>query len=133
MQLGVRSSALHHEKGIAGQTLIGASGAGLDMAMMTADALSAAADLLGVGERASLNEIRARYHEALRLYHPDVSESDPGVAHEKTVRLTAAYELLCEYCLNHIFSFLPADLARELETAPADYWTERFGDDPIWG
>ncbi len=103
------------------------------MAEMTAGALREAADVLGVRERASLNEIRARYHESIKEWHPDVSRSDPAVSHEMTVRLTAAYELLCAYCLNHVFSFVPGDLARELETAPADYWTERFGDDPIWG
>ena len=102
------------------------------MAEMTAKALREAADVLGVRERASLNEIRARYHERIREWHPDVSQSDPAASHGVTVRLAAACELLCAYCLNHVFSFAPGDLARELETAPADHWTERFGDDPIW-
>ena len=47
-------------------TLIGAPGAGCTMAEMTAGALREAVDVLGVRERASLNEIRARYHESIR-------------------------------------------------------------------
>ena len=103
------------------------------MAEMTAGALREAADVLGVRERASLNEIRARYHELIKEWHPDVSRSDPAVSHEMTVRLTAAHDLLCEYCFARAVSFRPVDLARDLGSAPADYWTERFGDDPIWG
>ncbi|NLX48614.1 MAG: J domain-containing protein [Methanospirillum sp.] len=103
------------------------------MATITAEALRSAADLLGIGEEASLNEIRSRYHGAIRTWHPDVSGEDPEVSHEMTVRLTAAYDLLSGYCLNRPVSFRPGDLARDLEAAPADYWTERFGQDPIWG
>jgi hypothetical protein len=50
-----------------------------------------------------------------------------------TIRLKKAYDLLVDYCMNHTFSFQLEDLARDLEQSPADYWTERFGDDPIWG
>lgn len=103
------------------------------MVAITVEALVGAADLLGIGKEASLNEIRARYHELIKVWHPDVSREDPTTSHEMTVRLTAAYDLLCEYCSSHAVSFRPGDLARDLGTARTDYWTERFGDDPIWG
>jgi hypothetical protein len=35
--------------------------------------------------------------------------------------------------MNHTFSFRVEDRAKDLEQSRADYWTERFGDDPIWG
>jgi len=103
------------------------------MPAITAEALRGAADLLGIGETASLDEIRARYHSAIRVQHPDVPQEDPVASHEMTVRLTAAYELLVEYCSSRPVSFRPGDLTRDLGSASADYWTERFGDDPIWG
>jgi len=103
------------------------------MAHVTAGSLREAADLIGIREQASLHEIRALYLERIREWHPDVSWKDPADSHEMTIRLKEAYDLLVEYCMNHPFSFRVGDLARDLAEAPADYWMERFGDDPIWG
>lgn len=103
------------------------------MAEITAKALRDAAGLLGISDRASLNEIRNRYHECIREWHPDVSRNDPATSHDMTIRLKRAYDTLVDYCMNHPFSFRIDDLSRNLEDAPADLWMERFGDDPIWG
>jgi preprotein translocase subunit Sec63 len=103
------------------------------MATITAGKLKEAADLLGISDRASLNDIRSRYHERIKEWHPDVSGKDASVSHEMTIRVKEAYDLLVDYCMNHAFSFRLADLAKDLERNPADYWTERFGEDPIWG
>ncbi len=103
------------------------------MADVTPANLREAADVLGIGEKASLNEIRQKYHEQVRTWHPDVSKKDPAVSHETTIRVKMAYDLLVDYCTNHVFSFRIEDLAQDLEQSPADFWMERFGDDPIWG
>jgi preprotein translocase subunit Sec63 len=103
------------------------------MAAITAESVREAAEILGIGERASLHEIRLRYHEWIREWHPDVSQKDPAVSHDMTIRLKEAYDLLVDYGMNHAFSFRIEDLAKDLEQTPADYWMERFGDDPIWG
>lgn len=103
------------------------------MAEITPEALKDAAEILGIRERASLNEIRYCYYEQIKVWHPDVSKQDPAVSHEMTIRLKKAYDLLIDYCMNHTFSFRIEDLSRDLEQSPADYWTKRFGDDPIWG
>jgi preprotein translocase subunit Sec63 len=102
------------------------------MATITAKSVMEAAEILGIGERASLSEIRFRYHERIRQWHPDVSQKDPAVSHEMTIRVMEAYNLLVDYGMNHTFSFRLNDLERDLEQNPADYWMERFGDDPIW-
>jgi len=103
------------------------------MADVTPAVLREAADVLGIPEQASLNEIRQKYHEQIRTWHPDVSRKDPAAAHEMTIRVKKAYDLLLDYCTNHVFSFRIEDLAQDLEQSPADFWMERFGDDPIWG
>lgn len=103
------------------------------MAEVTPAALREAVGVLGILEEASLNEIRRKYHDQVKRWHPDVSTMDPGVSHEMTIRLKKACDLLVDYCMNHTFSFLLEDLARDLEQNPADFWMERFGDDPIWG
>ncbi|MDN7024705.1 J domain-containing protein [Methanoculleus sp. FWC-SCC1] len=102
------------------------------MAAITAGQVREAADVLGIRDRASLNEIRARYHEQIKEWHPDISRKDPAESHEMTLRLQESYSLLVEYCMNCPVSFRMEDLAADLEQSPADYWMERFGDDPIW-
>jgi DnaJ-class molecular chaperone len=92
-----------------------------------------AVEELGIQDHASLNDIRQKYHELIKIWHPDVSQQDPAVTHEMTIRITMAYNLLVDYCMNHTFSFRAEDLAKDLEQSPADFWMERFGDDPIWG
>jgi len=103
------------------------------MATITAGRLREAAELLGIRNRATLNEIRARYSERIKEWHPDVSQNDPAESHEMTIRLKEAYDLLTDYCMNRPVSFRLEDLEKDLEQSPADYWMERFGDDPIWG
>jgi len=102
------------------------------MAAITAEMLREAAELLGIREQASLNEIRLRYHERIKEWHPDMSQKDPTVSHEMTIRLKEAYDLLIDYCMNYIFSFRVEDLVKNMDRNPVDYWMERFGDDPIW-
>ncbi len=103
------------------------------MADVTPTALKEAAEVLGIQEHASLNEIRGCYHKCIKEWHPDVSKNDAATSHAMTIRLKKAYDLLVDYCMNHPFSFRIEDLARDLEKSPADFWMERFGDDPIWG
>jgi hypothetical protein len=62
-----------------------------------------------------------------------VSQKDPTVSHEMTIRIKNAYDLRVDYCMNRAVSFRLEDLEKDLEQSPADYWTDRFGDDPIWG
>jgi hypothetical protein len=103
------------------------------MAGVTAEMLREAAELLGIFDQASLHEIRDRFHERIREWHPDTGLHDPAQSHEMTIRVKESYDLLVDYCMNHPFSFRVEDLARDLEQSPADFWKERFGEDPIWG
>jgi len=73
------------------------------MADITPAVLKEAAEVLGIQERASLNEIRQKYHEQIKICHPDVSQQDPAVSHEMTIRIKKAYDLLVDYCVNHVF------------------------------
>ena len=103
------------------------------MVEVTPEVLKGAAELLGIGERAGFNEIRQAYHEQIMKWHPDMSTQDQEASHDLMIRVMMAYDLLVDYCMNHTFSFRIEDLARDLEQSPADFWMERFGDDPIWG
>jgi hypothetical protein len=92
-----------------------------------------AADILGITDRATMNEIRSRYHALVKEWHPDVSKRDRETTHTAMVRINDAYDVLIDYCMNVEFSFLPEDIRANGIENPADSWMERYGDDPIWG
>ena len=102
------------------------------MAAASAEDLLSAARILEIGDDASLREIRQRYHDLLKEWHPDTSGKDPDESHGKTILLTRAYTLLREYCMNYQFSFREEDLNQKAGVYPVSRWMERYGDDPIW-
>ena len=103
------------------------------MADITPQALRAAADVLGIADRASITEIRSRYRTLVKEWHPDVSEREPEETHRAMVRLNDAYEVLIGYCLQYEISFRPEDLEKNRKISPVDTWMAQYGDDPIWG
>jgi hypothetical protein len=98
----------------------------------TATAVREAAEILGVADRASLNEIRRRYRGLMKERHPDVADGNDTSSHRTAVELNKAYELLVGYCNNYRFKFRLEDIKAGMEKTPAEYWMERYGDDPIW-
>ena len=103
------------------------------MADVNPEALREAADILGIAEQASINELRSRYHALVKEWHPDVSYYDSEDTHNTMIRLNDAFDLLIGYCMQFEISLRPEDLRQTTETGPMDTWMERYGDDPIWG
>jgi curved DNA-binding protein CbpA len=91
-----------------------------------------AAKILGIGDRASMFEIRSRFHTLMKEWHPDVSQADPSESHEMTIKLKEAYDILADYCLNYEISFRPDEIRQNIKKIPTEYWIDHFGDDPIW-
>jgi DnaJ-class molecular chaperone len=80
--------------------------------------------LLGLGERASMAEIKIAYRQMCKQWHPDVV-TDETTATRKMKDINAAYRLLLEYCESYRFSFSP----EEIESFDPDkWWSQRFGD-----
>lgn len=86
---------------------------------------AAACRLLGLGERASLREIKQRYRSLARRQHPDSGGDQAAMT-----RLNAAYRILLDYCGNYRYA-----LSREefFEQCPEERLREQFRGDPIWG
>jgi len=80
------------------------------MADVTPAALREAADILGIAEQASINEIRSRYHALVKDWHPDVSQHGSEDTHNTMIRLNDAYNILIGYCMQYEISFRPEDL-----------------------
>ena len=80
--------------------------------------------LLGLGERASMVEIKAAYRHMCKECHPDVVK-DKKTGTRKMKEINAAYRLLLEYCESYRFSFS----REEVESFdPEKWWSRRFGD-----
>ena len=80
--------------------------------------------LLGLGEAATLREIKAAYRRLARRYHPDKHSGTIGEDTEETMkRLNEVYKLLTDYCSNYKYSFREEDVAR---TYPHDEYLKRY-------
>ncbi len=94
---------------------------------MTYTDLQEATRILGLGERATLKEIKSKHRELVKRYHPDTgSKSDP----ETIRKINAAYRFLLDYVLNFRFSFAEDEF---YEQSPEERIFKQFADDPLWG
>jgi len=90
-----------------------------------------AADLLGLGEKASLAEIKKAYRYFSKKHHPDLQNGSKQKADKVEMhKLTEAYQLLLHYCSEYRFPLVPGD---DEQFEGDDWWFERFGQDPLWG
>ena len=94
---------------------------------MTYGELQDALALFGLGERATLRQVKARHRALAKAHHPDQGAGgDP----QTMQRVNAAYRVLLAYCENYRFSFSEAEF---LEQVPEERLRRQFGWDPVWG
>ncbi len=103
------------------------------MTAISATSIREAALLFGITDNASLNEIKRRYREYSKEWHPDVSDNDAQEAHIMFIKIQGAYDLLVEYCMNYKISFQDEDILKDISIMAGNDGMERFRDDPIWG
>jgi len=89
--------------------------------------LQAALKVFGLGERATLREIKARQRELVKRYHPDSGEASAPQAIQE---VNAAYRVLLDYVQSYSFSFAEEEF---YEQCPEERLRQQFGDDPLWG
>jgi len=68
--------------------------------------------LLGLGEEATLKEIKKAYRILAHRHHPDKLGEDDGSEGETMKRVNRAYKLLMDYCNEYKYSFREEDIAR---------------------
>ncbi|MEN8141977.1 MAG: J domain-containing protein [Thermodesulfobacteriota bacterium] len=91
--------------------------------------ITAARDLLCLGESATLEEIKKAYREQAKKHHPDTAQTKSGNDVEMHA-LTDAYQTLLDYCAGYRFPLALDELETEDDE---DWWMNRFGNDPLWG
>jgi hypothetical protein len=93
---------------------------------MTHRELQEAAALFGLGERATLRQIKTRHRALAKSYHPDHGETADM---RMMQRINHAYQTLIDYCGNYRFCFSEAEF---LEQVPEERLRRQFGWDPVW-
>jgi curved DNA-binding protein CbpA len=94
---------------------------------MTFAELQASLVAFGLGERATLKEIKTRHRELVKRYHPDAGGThDP----EQIRKINAAYRVLLGYAESYRFSFAEEEF---YEQNPEARLRRQFMDDPLWG
>lgn len=91
--------------------------------------IAAAAQVLGLGERASLEEIKKAYRRLSKRHHPDLA-ADPEGAGRRMHELTEAYQVLSAYGGRYRLPLAPGD---DEILDDEEWWMNRFGQDPLWG
>jgi DnaJ-class molecular chaperone len=83
--------------------------------------------VLGLGERATLKEIKSRHRELVKRHHPDTGNTDDP---ETIRKVNAAYRVLIDYVTAYRFSFTEDEF---YEQNPDERLMRQFMDDPLWG
>lgn len=94
---------------------------------MTYTELQDALRALGLGERATLKEIKSRHRQLVKRHHPDV---DVAAEPEAIRRINAAYRVVLDYLVDYRFSFAEAEFYEQ--NPEARLW-QQFAEDPLWG
>ncbi len=89
--------------------------------------LKKAVEIFGLGERASLKDIKTRHRELVKRYHPDGGNT---AALEEIQKINAAYRVLLDYLAGYRYSFAEAEF---YEQQPEERLRQQYGEGPVWG
>jgi preprotein translocase subunit Sec63 len=87
--------------------------------------INKARKILGLGEEANKEEIKDRYRELMKKYHPDKG-ADNEECLEKSKDINWAYNIITSYCDDYKFSFKREEVER---MNPDLKLREQFGED----
>lgn len=93
---------------------------------MNFDELTKAINVLGLTERVSMKEIKARHRALVKEHHPDAGGDDL----ERIRLVNEAYGVIMEYVTDYRFSFSEEEFYRQ---NPEERLRRQFEGDPLWG
>jgi len=94
---------------------------------MTYKELCLAREVFGLGERATLQEVKTRHRELVKRHHPDAGADGDPVQIRK---INTAYQVLVEYLTQYRFSFSEDEF---YEQNPEERLRRQFMDESLWG
>ncbi len=88
-----------------------------------------AKSILGLGERATYEEIQNTYKTLAKKWHPDkCKDSDNQICNEKMKEINNAYEVLKSYIENYAYP-LKKEISSDQKIS--DQWEKQYGGDPF--
>ena len=94
---------------------------------MTYRQLREAIEVFGLGERATLQQIKSRHRELVKTHHPDRCSD---TTQEAIRRINSAHKILMDYCNGYHFCFSEEEFLTQM---PTERLKRQFGWDPVWG
>ena len=81
---------------------------------------------LGLAQRATLSEIKEKYHNLMKRWHPDMVDSEKKEeATKMSYLINDAYNTIIEYCNEYEFDFSEDEINRHLPIE--EWWRHKFG------
>lgn len=90
-----------------------------------------AKELLNLSERESMEKIKSKYRQLIKQWHPDKFNANEEKCNEMTKKLNTAYKIIMIYCEEYKYSFAEGEVKRYLSIE--EWWSSKFGNDPLWG
>ncbi|MBD3392914.1 MAG: DnaJ domain-containing protein [Chitinivibrionales bacterium] len=89
-----------------------------------------ARETLGLGEEATMDEIKAAFRNLIRQWHPDKTRNNDEQCRKRTGEILQAYATVMDYCREYRISFSRETVSQYC--SQEELWKERFGNDPMW-
>ena len=82
--------------------------------------------LLGLRETSTLKEIKNKYKNLMKKWHPDKHKDNPDKATKMSMQINEAYEIILQYCNSYQYSF-DEESIKKTSYSPQEWWHDKFG------
>ena len=86
-----------------------------------------AKSLLGLREKSSLKEIKSKYKNLMKKWHPDKHKDEIEKATQMSAQINEAYKTVLEYTKEYEYPFDEESL-KSTHQSPSEWMKNRFGD-----
>mgnify|MGYP000026457865 CR=1 FL=1 len=85
-----------------------------------------AKSLLGLREKSSLLEIKYKYKNLMKKWHPDKHKDDIDKATQMSAQINEAYSTILQYCNTFEYPF-DEETIKNSSLSPAEWMSSKFG------
>jgi len=82
--------------------------------------------LLGLRETSTIKEIKNKYKNLMKQWHPDKHKNDADKATQMSMLINEAYEIIMDYCNSYSYP-LDEDSIKKTSYTPSEWWHDKFG------